>query len=453
MRLKTDFAPVLVFVLLSLSFGCPSLQAADNFSIRVGSAAIDLQADDSMEIAGGIGPRTTTGQEGQLRAVAVVVAGSDGTKVAIVACDVLFVPGDTANLALAEIEKSTGIPPRNVLINATHTHHAPTTIEIHGCMPVGVFVKRLRLGIVEAVQRANANLGKDPSKFLFHLGEEKTVGANSRLLLKDGKIHWIGSRKEAVRPTGPFDPQLPVLSFQDAEGGQQALIYNHSTHTIGTRSGAVRSPSFYGLAAQELESDLGGIVCFLEGASGSTHNITGVSTAEAVLRMKQAVKKALSQAKPRRVDRLISVKRPFNYSVREFDEAIEDEKVVSYVRKYAPGIADKTIDIFRDMRRKLSPLRGKQKTTSIQVMLIGDIAIVGVPAEYFTSLGVSIKKRSPFERTYIAELSNDWIGYLPDLEAHQLGGYQTWTGLHSYAAPGTGERMADEVLKILRELK
>jgi hypothetical protein len=85
-------------------------------------------------------------------------------------------------------------------------------------------------------------------------------------------------------------------------------------------------------------------------------------------------------------------------------------------------------------------------------MLIGDIAIVGVPAELFTGLGMEIKRRSPFVNTFIAELSNDWIGYLPDREAHRLGGYQVWTGLHSYAEPGTGERLADEAVGILEEL-
>ena len=38
-------------------------------------------------------------------------------------------------------------------------------------------------------------------------------------------------------------------------------------------------------------------------------------------------------------------------------------------------------------------------------------AVVGVPAEYFTALGVDIKNRSPFEHTYVAELANDWDGY------------------------------------------
>jgi hypothetical protein len=75
-----------------------------------------------------------------------------------------------------------------------------------------------------------------------------------------------------------------------------------------------------------------------------------------------------------------------------------------------------------------------------------------VPAELFTGLGMEIKRRSPFTNTFIAELSNDWIGYLPDREAHRLGGYQVWTGLHSYAEPGTGERLVDKAVKILEEL-
>ncbi len=85
-------------------------------------------------------------------------------------------------------------------------------------------------------------------------------------------------------------------------------------------------------------------------------------------------------------------------------------------------------------------------------MLIGDVAIVGVPAEYFTVFGVDIKRRSPFKNTYVAELANDWIGYLPNREAHEFGGYQTWMGLHSYAEPGTGERVADEIVAMLQQL-
>ena len=68
-------------------------------------------------------------------------------------------------------------------------------------------------------------------------------------------------------------------------------------------------------------------------------------------------------------------------------------------------------------------------------------------------IGIDMKMRSPFKHTVIAELANDWIGCLPDREAHKLGGYQTWMGYHSYAEPGTGERIAGEIVDMLVKLK
>jgi len=420
--------------------------------LRTGAAAIDLEGDDAMVIAGGIAPGKATGQEGLLRAVAVVLEKPGVGKVAIVACDVLFVTRDFVDPALATIEKSTGIPPSHVLVNATHTHHAPSTAKVHGYGRDEVFVKRVQEGIVKAVEQANAKLDGGDSRFFFKLTEENTVGANSRVLLSDSTIWWTGPGDDGLRHTGPFDPQLPVFAFRGSDDKLQALIYNHSTHTIGSRLPGVRSPSFYGLAAQELEAQLGCTVSFLEGASGSTHNITGVPVDEAVRRMKRAITDALAQAEPHAVTKLVSVKRPFHFKVRTFDESVEDEKVSRYCRKRIPSGADGVIKVFRDMRAELKPQQGQDRETVLQAILIGDVAIVGVPAEYFTIFGVDIKKRSPFPNTYVAELANDWIGYLPNLEAHELGGYQTWMGLHSYAEPGTGERVADEVVKMLEEL-
>lgn len=419
--------------------------------VRCGAAAVNIEADDSMVIGGGIGPGKATGQEGQLRAVAVVLE-KGGSKVALVACDVLFVERDFVDPALAKIEKSTGIPASAVLVNATHTHHAPTTSTVHGYTREQEFTRRVADAIVAAVEKANANLPSGDSEFLFKLGEENTVGANSRVLLADNTIWWTGSVLDATRHTGPFDPQLPVLAFRGPDQKLRALIYNHSTHTIGTRAPGVRSPSFYGLAAQELESQLGCPVEFLEGASGSTHNITGVTVDEAVRRMKRAITSALAEAEPHAVTKLVSAKKPFEFKVRTFDEAVEDQKVSSYCKKRIPQGADGVIQVFRDMREKLKPQQGQTRETWIQAIVIGDVAIVGVPAEYFTIFGVDIKRRSPYKYTYVAELANDWIGYLPNLEGHQLGGYQTWMGLQSYAEPGTGERVADAVVEMLQEL-
>src|SRR5438093_3686112 len=261
--------------------------------LRVGAAAVTLEADDSMIIAGGITAGKATGQEGKLRATAVVLEKQPFGRLAIVACDVLMITRQHLDPVSAEIEKTTGIPSANILINCTHTHHAPSTTILHGYGLDETFTRRVQRAIVKAMQDANANLSKDDCRFFFHLGEDKTVGQNSRVQLEDGEIYWVGPRDKFVRPTGPFDPELPVLLFRDSAEKCRALIFNHSTHTIGTRRPGVRSPSFYGLAAQELEEELGGTVCFLEGASGSTHNLS-LKADEMVLRVKAAVRDAPS---------------------------------------------------------------------------------------------------------------------------------------------------------------
>jgi hypothetical protein len=104
------------------------------------------------------------------------------------------------------------------------------------------------------------------------------------------------------------------------------------------------------------------------------------------------------------------------------------------------------------MRKELAPLQGKEKTTWLQAIRIGPVALVGIPGEMFTALGLQIKRQSPFKETVVVELANDWIGYIPDAEGHRLGGYQVWTGLHSYVEPGTGERMVQQAVEMLRSL-
>ena len=445
-KLKLSLALALCSFILNRA---PLTSTADAADLRIGTAAAELEGDDSMVIAGGIHPRYVKGQEGKLRAVAAVIEKPGSAKLAIVACDVLMMTRDQLDPVIDQIEQSCGIPGSQVMIHCTHTHHAPSTCRVHGYDRDEVFSKRVQEGILKAVRQANADLAE--AAFSFKQGEEKTVGQNSRLLLSDGKIYWTGGREDAVRPTGPFDPELPVLAFRDPGGSLRALIFNHSTHTIGALTGNFRSPAFYGLVAQQLEAELGGTIAFLEGASGSTHRLN-VGTAEAVDRIKQAVLDALAQAEPCKVERLAAVKRPFTFKVRTFDEAAEDQAVSEYCNKRLGRGAQSVIDVFRQMRKELAPHQGEERTTWLQAMLIGDVAIVGVPAEFFTQLGVDIKRRSPFEHTYVAELSNDWIGYVGNREAYDLGGYQLWMGLHSYSEAGTGERIVDAAVEMLDEL-
>ncbi|HTU26406.1 MAG TPA: family 10 glycosylhydrolase [Pirellulales bacterium] len=418
--------------------------------LRVGAATAEFPADDKMQIGGNIDPTYVQGQEGKLQAVATVIEQPGSGKFAVVACDVVAVTRAMIDPVAERIEKSCGIPPAHLLVNATHTHHAPATVHAHSFQAEPEFIKNVEDGVVRAVEEANSHL-TDNCRFGFKLEEEPEIGQNSRQLLADGMINWIGSSVPIVRPTGPFDPQLPVLSFRGPDNRLISVIYNHSTHTIGTLRPNVRSPSFYGLAAQALAEKWHAPVTFLEGASGSTHRMGG-SVAESIEKLERDVTAGVDDAVVRPVPRIVAIKRPFTFHVRTFDEAVEDRKVSDYCAKHAPGMLDVCLRSFRQSRLELKPEQGKERESWVQVILLGDVALVGVPAELFTGLGMEVKRRSPFKETYIAELANDWIGYLPDREAHQLGGYQTWMGLHSFAEIGTGERMVDQVVGMLEEL-
>lgn len=227
----------------------------------------------------------------------------------------------------------------------------------------------------------------------------------------------------------------------------------HSTHTIGASQRGKRSPAFYGLAAQELEAEQGGHHIFLQGASGSTHNLT-VPPDEMVIRIKNAVNQARGAATPREVTRLAALKEPFGFRIRSFEESAEEEAVMTSCAKRMGNreAAEATALVFRTQRAEIAPHQGEKRTTSIQTVAIGDVAIVAVPAEFFTVLGQEIKRQSPFRHTFVSELSNDWIGYVPDRKGHQFGGYQTWTGHHSYCEPGTGERMVAAAVNQLERL-
>ena len=312
------------------------------------------------------------------------------------------------------------------------------------------FRKQLQAAIVQVVRQAHAKLAEGEARLFFHLGQENTIGANSRLQLprRQHQLAQSGGRSgPSPQPTGPFDPRLSQCSIFEI---QPARREPSSTTTRLIPSALASDVTFARPdsmdSRRELEAELGGVVCFLEGASGSTHNINRVPVDRCVVRLKDAIRAARSVAQHRPVNLVAGIRRPDQIQRPSFRRR-RGKRQGDSIRRKARGVGS-----FAAWR--FSPgsdccyVSIKAKSVKLGCMLIGDVAIVGVPAEFFTVLGIDIKRRSPFKEPSIAELANDWIGYLPDREGHRLGGYQTWMGLHSYAEPGTGERVADEADEI-----
>jgi hypothetical protein len=110
-----------------------ALQAASEATnFHVGAAAVELEADDSMIIAGGITAAKRPDKKASCARRRSSWSSKPFGKLAIVACDVLMITRLHLDPVVAEIEKTTGIPAANILINCTHTHHAPSTMIVHG---------------------------------------------------------------------------------------------------------------------------------------------------------------------------------------------------------------------------------------------------------------------------------------------------------------------------------
>lgn len=437
-----------LFTVLFHIFGVASTQAQTPW--KVGAASVTMQAEDSMVIGGGIGPGFVKGQEGLLQATSIVIQGEK--PMCLIAADVLMMHRDWLDQVAKAVEAECEIPFENILINASHTHHAPSTVTVHGYSQDEEFCKRTMKAMIDSAKLANEKaLVAEACQAYYGLGQEATVGQNSRQRLKDGKIYWIGPRDDFVRPTDPFDVDLPVVAFKKADGSNVAMLFNHSTHCIGTRTGK-RSPGFYGLAAQELAENYNVPVAFFSGAAGSTHNLI-LPCDEMVFRIKAAFEETLSNAAPMQSTKLASVKREIAFQIRSFDEQTEDAIVSDYCHKYVPQGADLIINVFRESRKTLKPVQGETRKMWIQAMQLGDVCVVGVPAEFFTVLGLEIKRRSSFRNTFVFALSNDYVGYLPNRQGFKNGGYQTWMGLHSFSEIGTGEFVVAECLKLIDELK
>jgi hypothetical protein len=93
-----------------------------------------------------------------------------------------------------------------------------------------------------------------------------------------------------------------------------------------------------------------------------------------------------------------------------------------------------------------------ERDVPIQALRVGDVGVVGLPGEVFVEVGLAVKRRSPFPLTIIAELANDWAGYIPTDVALREGSYETRLATVSKAPPGTAQLWADTAVGLLTQL-
>jgi hypothetical protein len=89
----------------------------------------------------------------------------------------------------------------------------------------------------------------------------------------------------------------------------------------------------------------------------------------------------------------------------------------------------------------------------LMAIRIGEAAIMGIPAEFFSELGMKVKLASPFQPTFVIELANGCVGYIPTVEAFTGGGYETELVRSSKLVPEAADIVVRKASELLISMK
>jgi hypothetical protein len=100
----------------------------------------------------------------------------------------------------------------------------------------------------------------------------------------------------------------------------------------------------------------------------------------------------------------------------------------------------------------LARLREPKLDYEIQVLRIGDVAIVGLPGEPFVEGQLRIKLASPTYPTYVAHATSHIAGYIPTAEAFPRGGHEIAVASWARLVPEALDMIVDGSTVLLNEL-
>jgi neutral ceramidase len=423
--------------------------------LRAGFATVDITPPLGVYLAGHFNARPASGLHDPLTAQ-VIVLELDDRRLALVGCDLIGIPAELTDLVRSRVQESVGIPPEHVMVWATHTHAGPVMNAGGSEGRDEEYFRLLADKLAGAVIAADGNLREASLRIAW--GEEHRVGHNRRYRLKDGSVRTNpGVGNPEIRCVdGPMDPAVGALFLSDADG-LQAVLVNYACHLDVLGNGNfLFSADYPYYLRQTLEAAYGRklIIPFANGACGNINHINvfasrrqggydharimGMMLAGEVLKMEGRAQPLEAQELWGKSKVLELPRRPYSESeLAELRAILANDKIAD--RAY-PKVRARTHLAQHEAGRAVAPVE-------VQTLKIGDLALFGIPGEYFVEYGMQLREQSSAAHSFVVELANDSIGYIPTPQAFDEGGYE---GTSARFARDTGPIMAETVLGLLQ---
>ena len=442
-----------------------------NRVFQAGAATADITPPLGELVVGGFIPFPATAIHDQLQSRCLVLDNGQ-TQIAFVICDNLGISREVYDRARLIIAQETELPVENILMAATHTHSA-TRVQTDNYRP------QIVRGIADSVRLAVDNL--KPAQIGWGRIDEPSEVFNRRWHVTDSsllknpfggidQVRMNPPRDHAalIEPAGPTDPEVSFLSLQATNGCPIALLANYSLHYVGGVNKGDVSADYFGIFCNRIAELLGAtstqplfVGMLSNGTSGDINNINFRDSGEKYEpyeKMNQVAELVAKRVKEAHDQIKLYDWVPLSSVVRELK--LQFLKPDEIMQKYMGEVLakSKTSPQYHQYERYYAEriqrlLTGPDEVTvPLQAVRVGEVGIAAIPFEVFAETGLEIKDRTPFTHAFTIELANDYHGYLPTPNQHELGGYETWMGT-SKVQLDASELIKHIILDMMNNLK
>ena len=339
------------------------------------------------------------------------------------------ISNELASSMMSEIEKKFGIPKSAQIINAIHTHSAPNTTGTHGWGDIDhEYIDEILMPrLLEAIE--NATSGIVQAEMAVAVGNS-TVGINRREITIENEI------KLGQNPWGPYDPTMTILSFRKTDGTPLANIIHYGAHATAAGKNPEISRDWPGVMIDVLEAETGAITAFINGPEGDVgprltngHTTGSGKIIYAVRHGAFAGQEAIRVYKNLggySVPRLKTHGGVLNIPLAK---RIPLKEAMAEHKKYDGETSNHRAQMEKYYREVIESYESgfiEKETREIpqNVIMLGDVCIVGFSYELFSEIGLRIKRESGIPYLLCLSNTNGSDGYFATESELCRGGYE-----------------------------